>query len=77
MMALRIGLGALLLSIGLIAMQLGVYGWTVFVIGPGLVGALAVTIFRPASSGKAAETGMWAAVAGFSLFPGAQREKGW
>ena len=68
MIALRIGLGILLLSLGLMVAKAGVYGWTLFVIGPALLGALAVTIVRPASAGKAATTGMWAAVAGSFLF---------
>jgi hypothetical protein len=68
MIAARMVLAALLVSLGLIVAKAGVYGWTLFVIGPALLGALTVSFVRPPSSGKAAQTGMWAAITGSLLF---------
>ena len=50
-----VGLLIAILFAGAIALlRLGVYGWTVFVIFPILLGALASWVFRPTTGGQAA-----------------------
>jgi hypothetical protein len=64
--------GALLLVIliagGITLLRSGVYGWTVFVVFPVMLGGLGSWVFRPTSGGGAAATGaLTVAVASCSL----------
>lgn len=48
---------AILVVGGILLLLMGVYGWTIFVIFPMLLGALASYVFRPTTSGQAAMLG--------------------
>ena len=68
----RWGWGLLSLAVlsagGLWLVRTGLYGWTIFIVLPVLLGGFAVWMFRPATAGRAAATGALA-IAGASLAP--------
>lgn len=49
-------------------LRFGVYGWTIFLLVPSLLGALTAWVFRPASGTKAASWGALSTVAALALF---------
>lgn len=57
-----LGLFSILLMAGLALIKTGTYGWTVFIVLPVLLGALATWVVRPASAARAAGTGALAAM---------------
>jgi hypothetical protein len=63
-----VALAAVLWAAGVTLLKAGVYGWTLLVLLPVLLGGLAAWIFRPATGGEAAALGALAAGAASLLF---------
>lgn len=59
---------ALLAAAGLLLIRQSVYGWTIFVVLPGFLGAAAVFAAQPASGGKAASIGATSVFLGLFAF---------
>lgn len=57
----------LLIACGVALLHGGVYGWTIFVLFPAVLGGLASWVFRPATGARAAGTGAFAVMASSCL----------